>query len=128
MPGKGDLEKVASELRSECGEAARPTSIFGEHYQLRSHRTEALTKSTGHVMCSRSIRRANVVDEASEDNGGMRWNWRARPTGPCRALQALVRNSELFPNVMESHWRLLSRRIRSNVGFKQIIPYRVSVP
>ena len=55
------MEKVVSELGSECVEAARPTSICGEHFQLRSHGTKPLTKNTGQVMCSRSPWRANVT-------------------------------------------------------------------
>lgn len=42
-------------------------------------------------------------DEAGDSNSGMRRSQRPGPTSPCGALQALVRNSELFPSVMESH-------------------------
>lgn len=87
-------EKVASELRSERGEA---TSIFRERGQLRSHGTKTQTKNTGQAMSSRSMPKAHVADKVGEGKSCRQWNWRAGPTRPSRALQALVRNSELFP-------------------------------
>lgn len=99
-----------------------------EHWELRIHRAKALTKNMGRAVCSRSTQRSGGADQAGEDDSGLRWSQRAGPTCPCRALQALARNSECFPSVMKSHCRLLSKGVRFNVGFKKINPYWMSVP